>query len=173
VMIAMALSSHPRLVLCDEPTTALDVTVQDQILSILATLQRDENLSILYVTHDLAVVAQLCQRVAVMYAGQIVEIGAVDEVFRRPRHPYTLGLLRSVPRFERVDQHLSSIPGVPPDFLVPPPGCRFHPRCVYAEEDCRSGDFPLRAVGDRHETACIHSGRCVESISEAPVMPND
>jgi oligopeptide/dipeptide ABC transporter ATP-binding protein len=172
VMIAMALSSHPRLVLCDEPTTALDVTVQDQILNILASLQRDEDLSILYVTHDLAVVAQLCQRVAVMYAGQIVEIGTVSDVFRQPRHPYTLGLLRSVPRFERVDQQLSSIPGVPPDFLFPPSGCRFHPRCPYAQDDCRSGTFPLQPVAEGHATACIHSERCLESIREAPVMPN-
>ena len=119
VMIAIALSCHPRLVLCDEPTTALDVTVQDQILSILAERQREEELSLLYVTHDLAVVAELCQRVAVMYAAQIVEVGLVDEVFRAPRHPYTLGLLRSVPRFERTQQKLRSITGAPPNLLTP------------------------------------------------------
>ncbi len=173
VMIAMALSCHPRLVLCDEPTTALDVTVQEQILNILATMQREEDLSILYVTHDLAVVSALCDRVAVMYAAQIVEIGTVDEVFRRPRHPYTLGLLRSIPRFERVQDTLNAIQGAPPHLLAPPPGCRFHPRCPYAEDDCRSGDFPLRQVGDAHESACIHSERCVQAILNDPVMADD
>ena len=173
VMIAMALSCHPRLVLCDEPTTALDVTVQEQILNILAAMQQEEDLSILYVTHDLAVVAELCQRVAVMYAAQIVEIGTVDEVFRRPRHPYTLGLLRSIPRFERVQQSLSAIPGAPPHLLAPPSGCRFHPRCPYVQDDCRQGDFPLQPVGEGHATACIHSERCVEAIAEDPVMPDD
>ena len=123
-------------------------------------------------THDLAVVAQLCQRVAVMYAGQIVETGSLNDVFRLPRHPYTLGLLRSVPRFERVDQKLSPIPGVPPDILFPPPGCRFHPRCPYAEQDCRNGSFPLQPVADGHATACIHSEHCLESIAEDPVMPS-
>jgi oligopeptide/dipeptide ABC transporter ATP-binding protein len=173
VMIAMALSCHPRLILCDEPTTALDVTVQDQILSILAQLQRGEDLSVVYVTHDLAVVAQLCQRVAVMYAGRIAEIGPVDEVFRVPRHPYTLGLLRSVPRFERVQQKLLSIPGVLPDLLRPPAGCRFHPRCPYADPDCLVGDFPLQAVAEGHATACVHSTRCLDSIADNPVMTDD
>ena len=173
VMIAMAISCHPRLVLCDEPTTALDVTVQEQILNILATMQREEGLSILYVTHDLAVVAELCERVAVMYAAQIVEIGTVDEVFRRPRHPYTLGLLRSIPRFERVQETLNAIPGAPPHLLAPPPGCRFHPRCPYVEDDCRQGDFPLLPIGDDHDSACIHSERCVEAIVGDPVMPGD
>ena len=133
VMIAIALSCHPRLVLCDEPTTALDVTVQDQILSILAERQREEELSLLYVTHDLAVVAELCQRVAVMYAAQIVEVGLVDEVFRAPRHPYTLGLLRSVPRFERTQQKLRvdhrrpAEPSYPPVGLPLPPPMSLRP----------------------------------------------
>ncbi len=170
VMIAMALSCHPRLVLCDEPTTALDVTVQEQILSILATMQREEDLSILYVTHDLAVVAELCDKVAVMYAARIVEIGTVDQVFRRPRHPYTLGLLRSIPRFESVQQTLRPIPGAPPQLLNPPPGCRFHPRCPYVQDDCRQGDFPLLPMGDDHSSACIHSEVCVEATRAEPVM---
>ena len=170
VMIAMALSCHPRLLLCDEPTTALDVTVQEQILNILATMQQQEQLSILYVTHDLAVVAELCQRVAVMYAAQIVESGTVAEVFTRPRHPYTLGLLRSIPRFERVQQSLNAIPGAPPSLLGPPSGCRFHPRCPFVQEDCRQGEFPLLPVGEGHDSACIHSERCVTAILEDPVM---
>ncbi len=173
VMIAIALSCHPRLVLCDEPTTALDVTVQDQILSILAERQREEKLSLLYVTHDLAVVAQLCQRVAVMYAAQIVEVGSVEEVFRAPRHPYTLGLLRSVPRFERTQQKLRAIIGAPPNLLAPPSGCRFHPRCPYVQDDCRTGEFPLLPVGPGHATACIHSDRCVKAVAEDPVMADE
>ena len=171
IMIAMALSCHPRLVLCDEPTTALDVTVQEQILNILATMQREQDLSILYVTHDLAVVSATCRRVAVMYAAQIVEIGTVDEVFHRPRHPYSLGLLRSIPRFELAQKTLRAIPGAPPHLLAPPPGCRFHPRCPYVEDDCRQGDFPLMSVGDDHATACIHSERSAEATAAEPVMP--
>ncbi len=170
VMIAIALSCHPRLVCCDEPTTALDVTVQDQILSILAERQREEHLSLLYVTHDLAVVAQLCRRVAVMYAAQIVEVGSVDEVFRAPRHPYTLGLLRSVPRFERMQQKLRAIGGAPPNLLAPPSGCRFHPRCPYVQDDCRSGEFPLLSGNPGHATACIHSESCLQAVAENPVM---
>jgi oligopeptide/dipeptide ABC transporter ATP-binding protein len=173
VMIAMALSCHPQLILCDEPTTALDVTVQDQILSILATLQREERMSTVYVTHDLAVVADVCQRVAVMYAGQIIEIGSVDNVFREPRHPYTLGLLRSVPRFGSVQPTLQAIPGSPPDLLDPPSGCRFRPRCLWAEDDCREGAFPLQATGERRASACIHAERCVESVAREPVMHDD
>ena len=170
VMIAMALSCHPRLMLCDEPTTALDVTVHEQILNILATMQQEEEASILYVTHDLAVVAELCQRVAVMYAAQIVESGTVDEVFTRPRHPYTLGLLRSIPRFERVHQSLNAIPGAPPSLLDPPAGCRFHPRCPFVQEDCTQGVFPVLPVGEGHGSACIHSERCVAAIIEDPGM---
>ena len=170
VMIAMALACHPRLILCDEPTTALDVTVQDQILSILAKLQRDERAGVVYVTHDLAVVAQLCQEVAVMYAGRVAEVGRVADVFDVPRHPYTLGLLRSVPRFEQTQRRLSSIAGVLPDVFHPPTGCRFHPRCQFAEDDCCSGEFPLIAVADHHTTSCIHSHRCLEAVREEPVM---
>jgi peptide/nickel transport system ATP-binding protein len=173
VMIAMALSCHPRLVLCDEPTTALDVTVQEQILNILSTMRREEDLSVLYVTHDLAVVSELCDRVAVMYAAQIVEVGTVDEVFRRPRHPYTLGLLRSIPRFERVQEMLNPIPGAPPHLMSPPSGCRFHPRCPYVQDDCKQGAFPLLPVGEGHVSACIHSEECVEAVRAMPVLADD
>jgi oligopeptide/dipeptide ABC transporter ATP-binding protein len=106
----------------------------------------------------------------VMYAGQIVETGTVDEVFRNPRHPYTLGLLRSVPDFDSVQDSLSSIQGAPPDLVMPPPGCRFHPRCPFAQEDCISGEFPLRPVSADRTTACIHSEACVADVERRPVV---
>jgi oligopeptide/dipeptide ABC transporter ATP-binding protein len=174
VMIAIALACEPKVILCDEPTTALDVTIQDQILKLLAAMRRDFGVSVVFVTHDLAVVAQTCDRIAVMYAGQVVETGTVDEVFHAPRHPYTLGLLRSVPRFDLVRQTLDSIPGQPPDLVAPPPGCRFHPRCPFAQDDCVSGDFPLRPLGagTGRATACIHDGVCVDDVLRRPVIEN-
>jgi peptide/nickel transport system ATP-binding protein/oligopeptide transport system ATP-binding protein len=170
VMIAIALSCEPRLILCDEPTTALDVTIQDQILKLLSAMRRDLGVSVVFVTHDLAVVAETCERIAVMYAGQVVETGTVDEVFRAPRHPYTLGLLRSVPRFDVVRQTLDSIPGQPPDLVAPPTGCPFQPRCGFAREDCLEGDFPLRRLGPGRATACIHDDDCAQDASANPVI---
>ena len=155
VMIAIALSCEPRLILCDEPTTALDVTIQDQILKLLRSLREERGLSVVFVTHDLAVVAQTCQRLAVMYAGQVVETGSIDETFRSPRHPYTLGLLRSVPDLEDVRDLLRSIPGTPPDPVHPPEGCRFAPRCRHVVAKCRSWDTELIGAGDgRHAARC-------------------
>jgi peptide/nickel transport system ATP-binding protein/oligopeptide transport system ATP-binding protein len=173
IMIAIALSCDPKLILCDEPTTALDVTIQDQILKLLLNLRREFGVSIVFVTHDLAVVAETCERLAVMYAGQIVETGTVDEVFRAPRHPYTLGLLRSVPDFDSVQDSLSSIQGAPPDLVLPPPGCRFHPRCPFAQDDCISGEFPLRRLSADRATACIHSEACAADVERKPVVAAD
>jgi oligopeptide/dipeptide ABC transporter ATP-binding protein len=170
VMIAIALSCEPEVILCDEPTTALDVTIQDQILKLLAGLCSELGVSLLFVTHDLAVVAQTCRRLAVMYAGQVVETGTVDAVFREPRHPYTLGLLRSVPDFERIRSALVPIGGSPPDLSAPPPGCRFHPRCSFAQDDCREGAFPLRDLGGDRATACIHDDECAASVAADPVI---
>jgi oligopeptide/dipeptide ABC transporter ATP-binding protein len=170
VMIAIALSCEPQLILCDEPTTALDVTIQDQILKLLAAMRRDFGVSVVFVTHDLAVVAETCNRIAVMYAGQVVETGTVDQVFHEPHHPYTLGLLRSVPRFDLVRQQLSSIPGQPPDLVVPPSGCRFHPRCPFTRDDCVQGDFPLRPLGVARATACIHDDVCAQDARQNPVI---
>ena len=169
VMIAIALSCHPKLILCDEPTTALDVTIQDQILKLLLALRSDFGVSIVFVTHDLSVIAQTCKSLAVMYAGEVIETGSVAEVFREPHHPYTLGLLRSVPDFENVRESLEPIPGAPPDLVHPPSGCRFHPRCSFVQDDCRSGEFPLRGQGDR-ATACIHADACVESVRKHAVI---
>jgi oligopeptide/dipeptide ABC transporter ATP-binding protein len=170
VMIAIALSCEPRLILCDEPTTALDVTIQDQILKLLLGLQEEFGMSLVFVTHDLAVVAQTCQSLAVMYAGEVIETGSVDEVFRQPRHPYTLGLLRSVPDFDLVRDSLESIPGAPPDLVSPPPGCRFAPRCGFAQDDCRTGDKPLYGIGDGRQTACIHPEEAARAVQAQPVI---
>lgn len=156
-VIAIALACEPRLILADEPTTALDVTIQDQILKLLVSLQRKLNLGLVLVTHDMGVVAQSCQRVAVMYAGQIVETAPTLDLFQRPRHPYTVGLLNCVPRLTDTDEErrLMPIPGSPPDLVDPPSGCRFHPRCPLASDECRAGDFPLREVAPGHFSACI------------------
>jgi oligopeptide/dipeptide ABC transporter ATP-binding protein len=170
VTIAIALSCEPKLILCDEPTTALDVTIQDQILGILADLQAEEGLSLLYVTHDLPVVAQLCSRVVVMYAGQILETGPVDAVFADPRHPYTLGLLRSAPAFDHVREDLRAIPGLPPDLAAVPSGCPFHPRCPFRQDDCVSGTFPPLPLSHNRTTACIHSDLCAEATRADPVL---
>ena len=170
VMVAIALSCEPKLLLCDEPTTALDVTIQDQILALLTSLRHELHVSLVFVSHDLAVVAETCERVAVMYAGQVVETGPVETVFREPRHPYTLSLLRSVPVFEVTRDRLSTIPGSPPDLAAPPPGCRFHPRCAFAQAECVSGEFPLRPVGPDRATACIHSDACVLDVAREPVI---
>jgi oligopeptide/dipeptide ABC transporter ATP-binding protein len=170
VMIAIALSMEPKLILCDEPTTALDVTIQDQILKLLASLRAQLGVSVVFVSHDLAVIAQTCRRVAVMYAGQVVETGPVEHVFREPRHPYTLGLLRSVPDVDDRRDLLSTIPGAPPDLAHPPSGCRFHPRCAFAQDDCVAGEFPLRALDGERATACIHHELAAEDVRREPVI---
>jgi oligopeptide/dipeptide ABC transporter ATP-binding protein len=170
VMIAIALSCAPRLILCDEPTTALDVTIQDQILRLLEGLQRDTGASIVLVTHDLAVVAETCRSLAVMYAGQIVETGSVEEVFYEPRHPYTLGLLRSVPSYDHARGRLQAISGAPPDLVAPPSGCPFHPRCAFVQDDCRTGDFPPRPLAGERATACIHPDACAADVLREPVI---
>jgi oligopeptide/dipeptide ABC transporter ATP-binding protein len=153
-MIAIALACRPKLLLADEPTTALDVTVQDQIIRLVQDLQRELGMSVVWVTHDLGVVAQLCDRVAVMYAGQIVELASVIDLFEESRHPYTRGLLESVPSGER-GHGLIPIPGQPPDLLDLLPGCAFAPRCRYATERCTETAPPLRTVKPGHASACL------------------
>ena len=142
VMIAMALSCKPQLLIADEPTTALDVTIQAQILELIAELQRTEGMAVILITHDLGVVANSCRRVAVMYAGRLVEEAPVDDLFARPKHPYTLGLLESIPRLDALRQQLTPIPGQPPDLAALPPGCKFQPRCSHAIERCKAEDPP-------------------------------
>jgi len=137
VMIAMALGCSPKLLIADEPTTALDVTIQAQILDLMLQMNREVGTAIVLITHDLGVVAEICERVNVMYAGQIVETGAADDIFGNPQHPYTIGLLNSVPKLgDDVKQQLIPIPGLPPDLLEPPVGCRFRARCRFRREKC-------------------------------------
>lgn len=155
-MIAIALASNPRLLLADEPTTALDVTIQDQILKLLLGLKDQLGMSVVIVTHDLGVVAQTCDRVAVMYAGRIVETAPVTALLRTPRHAYTLGLLRSLPGEGSRRQPLAPIPGAPPNLLELPDGCAFAPRCPYASGACRAGVPPLVEVAPGQLSACVH-----------------
>jgi oligopeptide transport system ATP-binding protein len=144
VMIAIALSCRPDVLIADEPTTALDVTIQAQILDLIKDLQRDYGTAVILITHDLGVVANICHRVLVMYAGKIVEQATADSLFAGPRHPYTLGLLASVPRWDETSSHmLKAISGQPPDMVHLPPGCSFHPRCPYRIDRCVQQVPPL------------------------------
>jgi len=159
VMIAMALSCRPKLLIADEPTTALDVTIQAQILDLLGELQRRLGMALLLVTHDLGVVTERADEVAIMYAGRIVERGAVADVFRTPLHPYTRGLLHSIPKIGAARQRrLDAIPGVVPDLLHLPSGCRFRDRCTLAVAECASVDPPLHEHAPHHWAACIRVG---------------
>ncbi len=155
VLIALALACEPKVVIADEPTAALDVMTQAQVLALLGELRRDLGLALLLVTHDLGVIAETCDRVAVMYAGGIVESGPVDAVFGQPQHPYTQRLLGAFPRVGGERSLPPAIPGAEPDPADPPPGCRFHPRCHLAREVCASGEMELRSVGDEHDSACL------------------
>jgi oligopeptide/dipeptide ABC transporter ATP-binding protein len=164
VMAAIAVSCGPQLILADEPTTALDVTIQAQFLELMKSL-RNSGIGILYVTHDLGVVAELCDRVAVMYAGQIVETGTVEEIFARPRHHYTAGLIASVPKLNDERGRLYQIPGVPPDPLNLPEGCRFSPRCPAATEQCVAELPPVVFLDDESSYRCWHPLSSIEELA--------
>ncbi len=154
VMIAMALSCNPSLLIADEPTTALDVTIQAQILDLMKTLKKKFKTSILLITHDLGVIAELCHRVAVMYSGNIVEYATAEELFKNPRHPYTKGLLSAIPSIEKRDGKLTTIRGMVPNLIYPPSGCRFHPRCDFRMEICDKIKPKLNEIGERYFVAC-------------------
>jgi peptide/nickel transport system ATP-binding protein len=153
-MIAMALACAPKLLICDEPTTALDVTIQAQILDLMRTLRAETGTAIILITHDLGVVAELADEVAVMYAGRIVERAPVAQLFAEPQHPYTIGLLGSIPRLHLEQSRLASIEGQVPDPLAPQRGCRFEPRCPFAVERCRADEPALSRIANAHEAAC-------------------
>lgn len=156
VMIAMALANKPKLLIADEPTTALDVTIQDQILRQLRELEKEYGTSIIFITHDLGVVAELCDRVVVMYGGLVMEEASIDDLFEHPGHPYTMGLLASMPDIEQDKSvRLQPIPGSPPDMTNPPKGCPFAPRCPYARAICAAELPDFVSVGERHQTRCF------------------
>jgi len=154
VMIAMALACNPKLLIADEPTTALDVTIQAQILELMRALRAELGTAIILITHDLGVVAELADDVIVMYAGQVIERCAVDRLFSEPQHPYSIGLLGSIPRLHLEQERLNAIEGFVPDAAALPSGCRFHPRCPFAVEKCRQEVPPLMEITPNHQAAC-------------------
>jgi peptide/nickel transport system ATP-binding protein len=155
-MIAMMLACNPDLLIADEPTTALDVTVQAQILDLMKELQQRVGTAIWLITHNLGIIAEMCNRVGVMYAGYIVEIGTTEKIFDNPDHPYTRGLMRAIPKITQEQKQLDIIPGTVPNLIEPPSGCRFHPRCRYRTTICKECDPPLREVEKDHQVACHH-----------------
>ncbi|MFD7340845.1 ABC transporter ATP-binding protein [Streptomyces violascens] len=155
IMIAMAMALEPSLIIADEPTTALDVTVQAQVMDLLAELQRELNMGLILITHDLGVVADVADKIAVMYAGRIVEQAPVHEIYKKPAHPYTKGLLESIPRLDQKGQELYAIKGLPPNLMQIPPGCAFNPRCPMAQDVCRTDVPPLFDVAARRQSACF------------------
>jgi peptide/nickel transport system ATP-binding protein/oligopeptide transport system ATP-binding protein len=160
VMIAMALSCQPKLLIADEPTTALDVTIQAQVLQLLKEIQREMGMAVMLITHDLGVVAEIVDRVAVMYAGRILESGPIEAIFERVRHPYTQGLLHSIPQLEEKRKRLNAIPGQVPNPMALPVGCKFHPRCPLMIEACKEKEPPLFQVNGDHFSRCLRWQEC-------------
>jgi oligopeptide transport system ATP-binding protein len=154
VMIAMALAMDPKVLIADEPTTALDVTVQAQIMDLLADLRRDLNMGMILITHDLGVVADVADRIAVMYAGRIIEHADVHAIYKQPAHPYTLGLLESIPRLDQKGTELATIKGLPPNLMRLPSGCKYHPRCPYKQQVCVDVEPPSIPLGNDRTSAC-------------------
>jgi oligopeptide transport system ATP-binding protein len=161
IMIAMAIALEPELIIADEPTTALDVTVQAQVMELLAELRRELRMGLILITHDLGVVADVADKIAVMYAGRIVETAPVHEIYRHPAHPYTKGLLESIPRLDQKGRQLYAIKGLPPSLLRIPPGCAFHPRCPLAQQVCRTDEPPLYEAGPGRRSACHFWKECL------------
>jgi len=156
-LLAIALLLDPQILILDEPTTALDILTQRTIIDLLRRLKEEQHFTMIFISHDLAIAAELADRVATMYAGQVVELGPVKDIFYTPRHPYTLGLIRAVPTVTGGFEALSSIPGSPPDLIQLPSGCKFHPRCPYATDRCKQEEPGLILVGDKHQAACWHT----------------
>ncbi|WP_326803954.1 ABC transporter ATP-binding protein [Streptomyces sp. NBC_01788] len=166
IMIAMALALEPALIIADEPTTALDVTVQAQVMDLLAELRREYRMGLVLITHDLGVVADVADRIAVMYAGRIVESAPVHDIYKAPAHPYTRGLLDSIPRLDHKGRELYAIKGLPPNLLAIPPGCAFHPRCPMARDVCRTEVPPLYEVSESRVSACHFWRECLDGRAD-------
>lgn len=157
IVIAMALACSPELLLADEPTTALDVTIQAQVLDMIANLKKEYGTSMILITHDMGVVAEVCDSVAVVYAGEIIEYGSKEEIFDHPAHPYTIGLFGALPDLDKDVRRLQTIPGLPPNPVRLPSGCRFHPRCKYATDKCRKENIMMSNIGPNHFCRCNHA----------------
>lgn len=166
VLLALGVLLNPQVVILDEPTTAVDILTQRTILEVLKALRDEMDFSIIFISHDLSIAAEMADTVATMYAGEIVEIGPVNEIFYRPRHAYTLGLLEAVPQLSTGAEELRSIPGSPPDLIEPPSGCKFHPRCPFATRRCREEAPPLIEVGSDHRVACFESAQVLAQSQE-------
>lgn len=162
-LLALSVLLDPQVVILDEPTTALDILTQRAIIDVLKEMQSRLGFSIIFISHDLALAAEMADRVATMYAGDMVELGTVDQIFYESLHPYTLGLLQSVPRLSQQQDELTSIKGSPPDLIDPPTGCKFHPRCPFAEAKCQTETPPFKSYGDGHFTACWFTDKVIEA----------
>ena len=165
-MIAMALACNPSILIADEPTTALDVTIQAQILELMKDLQNEFKMSIIFITHDLGVIAEMADRAIVMYGGEVVESGEIKTIFKRPRHPYTWGLMNSIPRIDKEEERLLSIPGVVPNPLNFPKGCKFSNRCFFADQKCIDEDPNLEEVEPSHFSRCWHIDKLLEEMNK-------
>ncbi len=169
VLIALSLLLDPQVLILDEPTTALDILTQRTIIDLLRKLKEEQHFTMIFISHDLAIAAELADRIATMYAGRVVEVGSADDIFYRPRHPYTLGLIRAVPKVVGDFQELFSIPGSPPDLINMPSGCKFHPRCPYATDKCRQEEPDLVTVGPEHMAACWHWQEVEKELQSKPL----
>ncbi len=165
-LLALGVMLDPQILILDEPTTALDILTQRAIIDVLNEMQERLGFSIIFISHDLALAAEMADRVATMYAGQIVEIGKVEDIFYRPLHPYTLGLINSVPKLDHEQDELTSIPGSPPNLIDPPSGCKFHPRCQFATERCEQELPPLIEQKPGHSVACWHTDKVIEARTD-------
>ncbi|MEZ4707197.1 MAG: ABC transporter ATP-binding protein [Caldilineaceae bacterium] len=168
-LLAMSLLLDPQILILDEPTTALDILTQRTIIDLLRRLKEEQHFTMIFISHDLAIAAELADRVATMYAGRAVEIGQTEDIFYRPRHPYTLGLIRAVPTVAGGFEELSSIPGSPPDLINLPSGCPFHPRCAFATSKCQTEEPELVQVGPNHQAACWHWDQVEAELREQPL----
>lgn len=168
-LLAMSLLLDPQILILDEPTTALDILTQRTIIDLLRQLKEEKNITMIFISHDLAIAAELADRVATMYAGRVVELGETQDIFYRPRHPYTMGLIRAVPTVTGGFEELASIPGSPPDLINLPSGCPFHPRCAFATDKCKEVEPALEQVGPRQYAACWHWREVEAELAEKPL----